>query len=338
MKAIGYQQPLPINDPLSLQDIELLKPQATGRDLLVEIKAISVNPVDTKIRRKAAAPPEEWKVLGWDAAGVVKVVGEKANLFAPGDKVWYAGDITRQGSNAEYQLVDERIVGKLPDSLGFAEAAALPLTSITAWEMLFDRMGLQQSQQASGESLLIIGAGGGVGSIMVQLACQLTGLTVIGSASRDETREWVQTLGAHHVIDHSKPLSQELKRIGRDNVTHVAGLTHTDQHYAEIVEAIAPQGQFCLIDDPGPIDVTALKRKSVSLHWEFMFTRSMFHTNDMIAQHELLNRVAVLIDEGAIRTTLGQHLGAINAPNLRRAHAQIESHRTRGKIVLEGFG
>jgi zinc-binding alcohol dehydrogenase family protein len=338
MKAIGYQQALPSNDPLALQDIELPLPHATGRDLLVEVKAVSVNPVDTKVRRKAAPPPGEWKVLGWDAAGVVKAVGENVTLFKPGDKVWYAGDITRAGSNAEYHLVDERIVGKPPNSLSFAEAAALPLTSITAWELLFDRLGLQQTQQVSGENLLIIGAAGGVGSIMLQLARQLTGLTVIGTASRDETRQWLQTLGAHDVIDHSKPLSQELKRIGHDSVTHVAGLTHSDQHYGEIVEAIAPQGRFGLIDDPGPIDVMALKRKSVSLHWEFMFTRSMFHTADMIAQHELLNRIAALIDEGVIRTTLGEHFGAINAQNLRRAHEKIESHRTRGKIVLEGFG
>lgn len=337
MKAVGYQQSLPIDNPASLRDITLADPVASGRNLLVEVKAISVNPVDTKVRRSATPAEGQWKVLGWDCAGVVRAVGREATLFKPGDRVWYAGDITRSGTNAELHCVDERIVGRMPASLDFARAAALPLTSITAWEMLFDRFGLAAGKRPTDERLLIVGAGGGVGSIMTQLACRLTGLTVIGTASRPETRAWVQELGAHHVIDHSRPVDQELKAIGIADVSHVAALTQTDRHYDAIVEALAPQGRFGLIDDPGPIDVMRLKRKSISLHWELMFTRPIFRTADMIAQHRLLDEVAALVDAGILRTTVGEHFGAINAANLRRAHALLESGKARGKIVLEGF-
>jgi zinc-binding alcohol dehydrogenase family protein len=335
MKAVAYRQSLPITDAESLLDVSLPEPTPGPRDLLVRVHAVSVNPVDTKVRKRAAPPAGEHKVLGWDAAGIVEAVGPQVTLFKPGERVWYAGDITRPGSNAELQCVDERIVGHMPASLSFAQAAALPLTAITAWEVLFDRLEVNDKTQGA---LLIVGAAGGVGSIMTQLARQLTGLTVIATASRPETQAWVRELGAHHVIDHGQPLGAELQRVGVPSVTHVASLTQTHLHYAEIVKALAPQGRLSLIDDPAqPLDVMLLKGKSLSLRWESMFTRSMFQTPDMQAQHDLLERVAQLVDEGRIRTTLGDHFGAINAANLKRAHAFIESGAARGKVVLEGF-
>lgn len=338
MKAIAYYQSLPAEHAEALQDIELPTPTPGPRDLLVEVRAISVNPVDTKIRRGVTPENGKSKVLGWDAAGIVKAVGDQVTQFQPGDRVFYAGAIDRAGANSELHLVDERIVGHMPSSLPFAEAAALPLTAITAWELLFERLQVVEGSVDLGQSLLVVGAAGGVGSILVQLARRLTGLTVIGTASRPETQTWVRELGAHHVIDHSKPLSEELKRIGIGQVTHVASLTQTDQHYDQLVEALAPQGRLALIDDPEqPLDVMKLKRKSLSLHWELMFTRSLFQTDDMIEQHHLLERVSGLIDSGVLKTTLGEHFGTINAANLRRAHALLESGKARGKIVLEGF-
>jgi len=276
------------------------------------------------------------RILGWDAVGVVADVGDAVTLFKPGDTVWYAGALTRPGSNSEYQLVDERIVALKPASLDNASAAALPLTAITAWEMLFDRLGVNEDGN-EGDVLLIVGAAGGVGSIMTQLARKLTKMTVIGTASRPESQQWVTDLGAHHVIDHSKPLTEELARIGVQNVTHVASLNNTEEHYQQLIEALIPQGKLALIDDPETLDARPLKAKSISLHWEFMFTRSMFETQDIIEQHRLLTRVASLIDDGVIKTTLGEHFGAINAENLRKAHRLLESHRAVGKIVLEGF-
>ncbi|MDW5442904.1 zinc-binding alcohol dehydrogenase family protein [Polaromonas sp. SM01] len=339
MKAIGYKTPQAISQPDSLIDITLADPVATGRDLLVEVKAVSVNPVDTKVRTSGApAEGQAYKVLGWDASGIIKAVGPEVTLFKPGDRVWYAGSIARPGTNSELHLVDERIVGHAPKSLDFAQAAALPLTAITAWEMLFDRLGIAPGKQPSRKTLLIIGASGGVGSIMTQLAARLTSLTVIGSASRPETQAWVRELGAHHVIDHSQPIAVELKRIGFPTVDYIVSLTNTDDHLAEIVEAIAPQGKFGLIDDPKALDVSPFKRKAVSIHWELMFTRSLFGTDDMIGQHRLLNEVADLVDAGLIRTTLAERFGAINATNLKRAHALIESGKARGKVVLENWG
>ena len=337
MKAIAYRQSLPITHDEALIDIDLPAPQAQGRDLLVAVKAISVNPVDVKIR--ANAPPAEGaaKVIGWDAAGVVQAVGPDVTMFKPGDEVWYAGDLTRPGTNSELHMVDERIVGHKPRTLDFAQAAALPLTAITAWELLFERLQVSRDKGVTGKSLLVIGAAGGVGSILVQLARQLTGLTVIGTASREDTADWVKELGAHHVIDHSKPLNEEIARLGLPPVTYVAALNQTDHHWPAIAELVAPQGKVALIDDPAAIDVRVLKRKSVSLHWEFMFTRSMFETDDMAQQHQLLDDVAQLVDTGVIKTTLGERYGAINAANLKRAHALIESNRAKGKIVLEGF-
>ena len=337
MKAVGYYHSLPIQDPQALQDIELPEPVAGPRDLLVEVKAISVNPVDTKVRQNAQPDAGTAKVLGWDVAGVVKAVGSDVSLFKVGDKVFYAGSIARPGANSERHVVDERIVGHMPNSLSFADAAALPLTAITAWELLFERLGIAQGKTDVHQRLLIVGAAGGVGSILTQLARQLTGLKVIGSASRPETQAWVRELGAHAIVDHRQPLSEALKQAGIDAVTHVASLTQTDQHLAQLVEALAPQGKLALIDDPKTLDIALLKRKSLSLHWEFMYTRSLFETPDMIEQHHLLNRVAELIDAGTLRTTVGEHFGTINASNLRRAHALLESGKSKGKIVLEGF-
>lgn len=331
MKAIAYTQ----NGAASvLTDLQLPAPTPGPRDLLVQVHAISVNPVDTKVRSGAAVT--EPRVLGWDAVGIVQQVGDQVSLFKVGDSVFYAGAIDRPGSNSELHLVDERIVGHKPQSLDNAHAAALPLTSITAWELLFDRLGVPEGG-GEGQSLLIIGAAGGVGSILTQLARKLTKLTVIGTASRDETRQWVTDLGAHHVIDHSQPLVAQLEAIGVGQVDHVASLTHTDKHFEQLIEALRPQGQLALIDDPKTLDVMPMKRKALSLHWELMFTRSLFQTPDMIKQHELLERVAELIDSGVLRTTLGEHYGVINAANLIRAHELIESGTAKGKIVLEGF-
>ena len=317
-----------------INEITLPVPQAQGHDMLVEIKAISVNPVDTKVRAGFSADTP--RVLGWDAVGVVKAVGNDVTLFAPGDEVWYAGALGRPGSNSEFQLVDERIVALKPRSLDNASAAALPQTAITAWELLFDRLGVTRDGN-EGDTLLIVGAAGGVGSILTQLASKLTKMTVIGTASRPASQQWVREAGAHHVIDHSKPLSEELARIGVKEVTHVASLNNTEAHYLSLIAALAPQGKLALIDDPQSLDVVPLKLKSISLHWEFMFTRSMFETRDMIAQHQLLSEVATLIDNQVIKTTLGEHYGAITADNLQKAHAQLETGRAVGKIVLEGF-
>lgn len=335
MKAFAITQSAQAGSNVDkINEITLPMPVAAGHDLLVEVKAVSVNPVDTKVR--AGFKAQEPRVLGWDAVGVVVATGEAVTLFKPGDEVWYAGSLTRPGSNAEYQLVDERIVALKPETIDNASAAALPLTTITAWEMLFDRLGIQEKGN-KGDVLLIVGAAGGVGSILTQLARKLTDITVIGTASRPASQKWVADLGAHYVIDHSKPLTEELTRIGVKNVTHVASLNSTEQHYPQLIEVLAPQGKLALIDDPETLDARPLKVKSISLHWEFMFTRSMFETTDIIEQHRLLSRVAKLIDQGVIQTTLGEHFGTISAANLRRAHEVLETQRAVGKIVLEGF-
>lgn len=341
MKAVAYLKAQSIEQPGALQDIELPMPNANGRDLLVKVKAVSVNPVDTKIRANVSPDVGEYKVIGWDAVGEVVEIGDKVEFFNVDDRVWYAGDLTRSGCNAEYQLVDERIVGHAPKSISDAKAAALPLTSITAWELLFDRLDIQVSNSSKKQDeirLLIVGAAGGVGSILTQLAAKLTPAIVIGTASRPQTQQWVAQCSADYVIDHHKELSTELKRIGVKNVTHAISLNHTEEHFDQLVEIIAPQGKLALIDDPfRPLDIMKLKKKSVSLHWEFMFTRSMFQTDDMSEQHSLLNKLAALIDEGVINSTLKSTYGYINAENLIKAHTAIESHKTIGKIVLEGF-
>ena len=336
MKAFGYTTATPTLSDSSLQAIELPDPVATGHDILVAVEAISVNPVDTKIRANVS-PGNGYKVIGWDAVGTVKAVGDKVSLFNVGDRVFYAGDLTRQGSNAELQLVDERIVGLAPTSLSNSEAAALPLTSITAWELLFDRLQIEKSQNNKPASVLVIGAAGGVGSILVQLAKQLTNLTVVGTAAREESANWLKGLGVDHVLDHSKNLNEQRLAADLNEFDYVVSLTHTDQHLDSIMEVIKPQGKLALIDDPASFDILKLKRKSISLHWEFMYTRSMFQTEDMIAQHQLLSELASLVDNGTIKTTLGEHLGKINVANLIKAHGILESHKARGKLVLEGF-
>jgi NADPH2:quinone reductase len=338
MRAVGYKTAGPIDHPTSLHDIELPNPEAKGRDLLVEIRAVSVNPVDTKVRKRAGADDGGWKVLGYDAAGVVAAVGPEASLFKPGDAVFYAGAIGRPGTNSEFHLVDERIVGRKPETLNWVEAAALPLTAITAWEALFDRLDVRRPVPGVAPSVLIIGGAGGVASIAIQLARKLTDLTVIATASRPETERWVRELGAHHVVDHREPLAKEVAALGIGAPGFVFSTTETGAHLKEIGELIAPQGRFALIDDPQVLDVNSFKRKSVSTHWEFMFTRSMFETADIAEQGVLLNEVSRLLDEGALRTTIGDTYGVINAENLKRAHQVIESGRAVGKIVLVGFG
>ena len=339
MKAVGYQQSLAISEPASLLDIELATPVAAGHDILVKVAAVSVNPVDTKIRKRVTPAAGEYKVLGWDAAGEVVAVGEQVSRFAPGDRVYYAGALQRQGSNAEYQLVDERIVGKMPANLSFEQAAALPLTALTAWELLFDRLELATpSLKHPKPVLLVTGAAGGVGSILVQLARQLTTVTIVATASRPESQQWVQELGAHYVVNHNQPLIPQLQQLGIQAVSHVASLTQTDQHYAELVQLLAPQGKLALIDDPvGGLDIMPLKQKSISLHWEFMFTRSLFSTPDLLTQHQILTDLSRLIEQGQINTTLKQSFGKINAENLKQAHALLESGKAIGKIVLAGF-
>jgi NADPH2:quinone reductase len=337
MRAVAYSSPLPIEDVLSLQDMSLPDPRPEGRDLLVRVHAVSVNPVDVKIRRRSD-PDGQPKVLGWDAAGLVEAAGSGCTLFRPGDAVFYAGSVTRPGTYSELHLVDERVVGPKPASLSFAEAAALPLTAITAWEMLFDRLQVRSPGKPNGGTMLLVGGAGGVGSIAIQLARQLTGLRVIATASRPETRQWCLDLGAHDVVDHRGDLRAQLEAIGAGQVGYVFSTTNSGDHWPAIAAVVAPQGRVGLIDDPSAFDVGLLKRKSASLHWEFMFTRSMFGTPDMEAQHRLLAEVAGLIDAGVLRTTLAAHFGAINAANMRRAHALVESGRARGKVVLEGFG
>lgn len=335
MKAVVYTQPgLPIQDAQSLYDAELPEPKVGARDLLVEVRAIAVNPVDTKVR--ASRGGDQPQVLGWDAVGVVRETGTEVTLFRPGDEVFYAGAIDRPGSYSQLHVVDERVVGHKPESLDNASAAALPLTSITAWELLFDRLAIEEDG-GKGQNLLVVGAAGGVGSILVQLARKLTQLTVIGTASRPETQAWVKELGAHHVIDHSESIPLQLEDLKLNPIDYVVSLTHTDTYLPQLVEVLRPQGKLALIDDPAQLDVMPLKRKSLSLHWELMFTRSLYKTEDMIKQHQLLERVSQLVDEGIVKTTVGEHFGSICADNLKRVHALIESGKARGKIVLEGF-
>ena len=337
MKAIAYMKAGPITEAESLIDLELPDPSAQERDLIVEVRAISVNPVDVKIRAGVAPADGAAKVLGWDAAGIVRSTGPGVSLFKPGDRVWYAGSLTRPGTNSELHAVDERIVGQMPAQIGFAEAAALPLTSITAWELLFDRLGAVPGKSVDPRTLLIVGGAGGVGSILIQLARRLTGLTVVATASRPESQKWCLDLGAHAVVDHAGAMKEQIEKLKVPPVALIASLTSTDQHYKALADIVAPQGKFGLIDDPPEFNVSVFKGKAVSVHWESMFTRSSFQTPDMIGQHMLLNDVADLIDKGVLRTTLDQTFGTINAANLRRAHALLESGKSRGKIVLEGW-
>ncbi|AXV14799.1 zinc-binding alcohol dehydrogenase family protein [Neorhizobium sp. SOG26] len=338
MRAVGFNQPQPITSETSLLDLDLPEPEAKGRDLLVEIRAVSVNPVDTKVRRTAAVEPGQHRILGYDAAGVVKAVGPEVKLFKPGDEVYYAGAINRPGTNAELHLVDERIVGFKPKTLSFEEAAALPLTAITAYEALFHRMKVQDKVAGAWNAVLVIGGAGGVGSIAIQLLRELSDVTVIGTGSRPETMEWIRSFGAHHVLDHSKPMAKQLAEMAIGAPAFVFSTTHTETHLPDILELIAPQGRLSLIDDPKePMDLRPFKSKALSIHWEMMFARPVWQTADMIEQHKLLNHVAELIDAKKLRSTLSETLGKINAENLKKAHAMIESNRTKGKIVLSGF-
>lgn len=337
MHAIGYKTPAPITEAGSLVDIQLPTPMAEGRDLLVEIKAVSVNPVDYKVRLSPRPNQADWKVLGWDAAGVIRSIGGEVKRFRPGDPVFYAGSLSRPGTNAEFHLVDERIVGTKPKTLSWAQAAALPLTALTAWESLFERLDVKKAVSGATPAILIVGGAGGVGSVAIQMARALTDLTVVATASRPESREWVSRLGAHHVIDHSKPLAGEFAALGIGAPAFVFSTTQTAKHIGEIEKLIAPQGRFGLIDDPSTFDAMIFKPKSVSIHHEFMFTRSMFGTADMGEQGKILDDVSRLVDEGRLETTLTQRLSPINAENLKIAHALLESGAAIGKIVLEGF-
>lgn len=338
MKAVGYRIPGPLDREDALLDVILEKPTVRGRDLLVEVKAVSVNPVDTMVRGGMAPMDGEWRVLGWDAAGFVQEIGEAAEGFRPGDAVYYAGALGRPGTNAQFHLVDSRIVARKPESLDFADAAALPLTAITAWEAVFDRLDVTKPVPGAAPAIVIVGGAGGVGSIAVQIARARTSLTVIATASRPETKEWVRALGAQHVIDHSKPLAGEIAALGLGAPpAFVFATTQAAHHLPEIVDLIAPQGRVALIENLPGLDLTPFMQKSVSIHWELMFTRSMFETADITAQGNLLAEVARLVDAGAIRSTRTDTIGTINAANLKRAHALSESGRAIGKIVLAGF-
>jgi zinc-binding alcohol dehydrogenase family protein len=337
MRAVGYKYPGPIDRDDALIDFELAEPVATGRDLLVEVKAVSVNPVDVLVRADTRQSIDRTKVLGWDAAGIVHSVGPNVTLFRPGDEVAYAGEITRPGTNQERHLIDERLVGRKPLSFDWAEAAAMPLTGVTAWEMLFDRLDVRRPIPGAAPALLIIGGAGGVGSMAIQLARQLTDLVVIATAARPETRAWVQELGARYVIDHHQPMKPQLEVLGIEAPGFVFSTTHSSRHILSIVDLIAPEGRFGLIDNPATLDVVPFKQKSVSIHWELMYTRSLFHSLDMGEQGRIINRLADLADQRRIRPTLTEQFSPINARNLKRAHALVESGKMRGKVVVEGW-
>jgi len=336
MKAVGLTHYLPIDDPNSFLDVELEKPTAAGRDILVSVKAIAVNPVDTKVRAPKDQVEETPRVIGYDASGVVEAIGDDVTLFNVGDEVYYAGDITRSGTNSEFQLVDERIVGRKPKSLNHAEAAALPLTTITAYEAFFDRLGIDRDGANKGETIFIIGAGGGVGSIGIQLA-KAAGLIVIATASRPETTAWVKELGADHVVNHREDMVAQVRDLGMEFIDHIA-IFNDMGHWDAAVELIRPQHGIVSIDDTNmPMPMAEMKRKAAAFHWELMFARAMFQTPDMIEQHKLLSYVADEVDAGRIRTTVSEILSPINAANIREAHRLIETGKAKGKIVVEGF-
>ncbi|MEZ2410715.1 zinc-binding alcohol dehydrogenase family protein [Bosea sp. RCC_152_1] len=334
MKATAYRKAGPATNPDAFVEIDLPCPEPGPRDLLVRVHAVSVNPVDTKIRASGNPKDGEARILGFDAAGTVEAVGNEVTLFAPGHEVFYAGEVTRPGSNAEFQLVDERLVGHKPRSLNWADAAALPLTSITAWELLFDRLRVPYGVKRKAGTLLVIGGAGGVGSMLIQLACRLTGLTVVATASRAESVDWCRRLGAHHVIDHRQPLSQGLEAVGLRSAEYVASLTASDLHRVEVIKLIAPQGNLAITDAPSSYDVVPLLKKAVTIAGEAMFVRSIFKTPDMIEQHRLLNEVAELVDAGLLRTTAMQNMGLMRPESLAKAHAAVESGTTIGKITL----
>ena len=331
MHAVGYRKPAPISDPASLEDAEVPVPEPGPRDLLVQVKAVSVNPVDVKLRA-SADPGGELKILGYDAAGVVTAAGSRVTLFAPGDEVYYAGSVARPGTDAQFHLVDERIVGHKPGTLSFTEAAALPLTTIVAWETLFDRFRL--SPETAG-TLLALGAAGGTGSMVTQLARALSRVTVIGTAATRESRQWAFDHGAHQVVDHHDLVAQ-VRSVEPGGVNYIFS-THTSGNLDNFAEIIQPFGAITAIDEPEGLDLLPLKDKSITFHWEYMFTRPLFEPLDMIAQHELLDRVAGLAEEGTIRSTLTAELTPFNAETMRRAHEMVESGHMTGKVVVSGF-
>jgi zinc-binding alcohol dehydrogenase family protein len=338
MKAVAITRKLPLEDPACFVTVDLPNPVPGPRDLLVRVKAVGINPVDYKVRRSRSEGETEPKILGFDAAGVVEATGDQVRLFRPGDEVFYAGDITRAGSNAELQLVDERIVAKKPESIGFAEAAALPLTAITAWECLFERLGLTPGDldEGKGKTLLILSGAGGVGSIGIQLAAVLTGFTIIATASRPETVAWCHKMGAHHVIDHSGDWPAELEKIGFKTVDYIACFADTTGHWKAMAQAIVPQGKItAIVESPEVPDIGLMKSKCVAFIWEFMFTRPMFQTPDMIEQHELLKEVATLVDAGRITTTVRANGGILSPETLAAAHREQEAGKMIGKQVLE---
>ncbi|MEP1206139.1 MAG: zinc-binding alcohol dehydrogenase family protein [Rhizobiaceae bacterium] len=336
MKALGYSEQGPVSVDGAVVEFETAMPQPGPNDLLVEVKGVSVNPVDFKVRANRPPPEDGPRVLGFDAAGVVTEVGSDVTLFKVGDEVMYAGEFTRPGSNAEFQAVDERLVGRKPSSMSFADAAALPLTSITAWELLFDSLNVSEGS-GDGDALLVIGGAGGVGSILIQLAKKLTNLTVVATASRPDTEAWVKKMGADHVVNHRNKLSDEMAELGIAP-RYVAALTNTDDHWDSIIEMIKPRGHIAMIDDPQNISIGAIKLKALSFSWEFMFARSMFKADDMIAQHHLLNRVADLVDQGEVISTANKDCGAMGVDNLRAALEHQTSGAAIGKTVLSGFG
>lgn len=334
MKAVGFYQNHPIDHSEALQNIEITTPELRDHDLLVEVKAVSVNPADTKIRAHGDVPNGAPRILGWDAAGIVRATGPLATRFKPGDKVWYAGDITRPGSNSELHAVDERIVGPMPQSLDFAQAASLPLTAITAWEIVFDRLRIHEADPTESAVLLVTGAAGGVGSILTQLARRLTGITIIGTASRTQTRDWVLAHGAHHVINHREPWAPQLLELGIKEVDFVSGLNESASYVPQIAAVIRPEGKFALIDDPKDLDIGPFKTKSISIHWELMYTRPIFTTRTLSRQHALLRRMAELVDRGDVVHTLTRRIDGLNAASLVQAHALVEAGNMIGKVVV----
>ncbi|KAF1685472.1 NADPH:quinone reductase [Pseudoxanthomonas broegbernensis] len=338
MKAIALTRYLPIDDPLSLQDVELPQPVPGDLDLRVRVEAVSVNPVDTKLRAPRPQVEAQPRVLGFDAAGVVEAVGPGVTLFRPGDEVYYAGDVTRPGCNAQYHLVDERLAGAKPATLDFAAAAALPLTTLTAWELLFERMPFDFDADNGGRCLLVIGGAGGVGSIAIQLA-RHAGFTVVATASRPRSSDWCRSMGAHHVIDHRQPLAPQVRALGLEEVHAAINLADTDRYWDELGQLLAPQGHVGLIVEPaGPLRIgDPYKAKCIGIHWEFMFARPRFRTPDMIEHHRILGRVGSLVEAGELQATLAQVLGPIDAAGLREAHRRLESGTVIGKLALAGW-
>ncbi len=340
MRAIGYRKASPELD--HLETFDMPRPTPQGRDLLVEVRAVSVNPVDYKVASGggpggAASDADAIKVVGYDAAGVVVEAGREARLFKPGDEVFYAGSVGRQGANMEFHLVDERIVGCKPRTLDFAAAAALPLTSITAWEAMFDRLDVAKPVPGAARAILILGGAGGVGSIAIQLARQLTDLTVVATASRPETVQWSKDMGAHHVVDHRKPLAPQVAALGlKSGPAFIFATAPIGGLIADLAELIAPQGRVALINAESA-DLFVFRPKSVSIHFELMFTRPLLQTADIEAQHRLLNEVADLVDSGRVRSTVRENYGRIDAANLMRAMRFLKTGGAIGKVVLAGF-